>query len=101
MIVLGHLSAAQRRAYHSADNKLTEMGSRDEAVLSAELQDLLADDFDLLLVGFSDGELDKLLADLPEGDGGDKGRGGRHPRAAQSRLAQGRSVVSRGAPAAP
>lgn len=28
---------------------------------------LLAEDFDLSLVGFSDGELDKLLAFVPEG----------------------------------
>jgi len=62
VIVLGHLTEAQRRAYRIADNKLTELGSWDEALLSAELQDLLADDYDLSLVGFSDGELDKLLA---------------------------------------
>ncbi|WP_414633695.1 hypothetical protein [Paracoccus marcusii] len=67
MIVLGHLTEAQRRAYRIADNKLTELGSWDEALLSAELQDLLADDYDLSLVGFSDGELDKLLAFDPDG----------------------------------
>ena len=38
MIVLGHLTEAQRRAYRIADNKLTELGSWDEALLSAELQ---------------------------------------------------------------
>ena len=62
VIVLGHLTEAQRRAYRIADNKLTELGTWDEALLSAELNDLLAEDFDLSLVGFSDGELDKLLA---------------------------------------
>lgn len=66
VIVLGHLSEAQRRAYRIADNKLTELGSWDQALLSGELQSLLADDFDLSLVGFSDGELDKLLAFDPE-----------------------------------
>ena len=40
VIVLGHLTEAQRRAYRIADNKLTELGSWDEALLSAELQDL-------------------------------------------------------------
>ena len=70
VIVLGHLTEAQRRAYRIADNKLTELGSWDEALLSAELNELLADDFDLSLVGFSDGELDKLLAYVPEGEGG-------------------------------
>ncbi len=58
VIVLGHLTEAQRRAYRIADNKLTELGTWDEALLSAELNDLLAEDFDLSLVGFSDGELD-------------------------------------------
>jgi len=45
----------------------------DEALLSAELNDLLAEDFDLSLVGFSDGELDKLLAYVPEGEGEEGG----------------------------
>ncbi|MBD3798282.1 MAG: site-specific DNA-methyltransferase, partial [Campylobacterales bacterium] len=44
-------------------------------LLSAELQDLLADDYDLSLVGFSDGELDKLLAYVAEDDG-EEGRAG-------------------------
>ena len=73
VIVLGHLTEVQRRAYRLADNKLTELGTWDEALLSAELNDLLAEDFDLSLVGFSDGELDKLLAYVPEGDGEDGG----------------------------
>ena len=41
---------------------LTELGSYDEALLAAELQELAADDFDLSVVGFSDAELDQLLA---------------------------------------
>ena len=65
VIVLGHLTEAQRRAYRIADNKLTE-SPWDEALLSAELNELLAEDFDLSLIGFSDGELDKLLAYVPE-----------------------------------
>jgi DNA modification methylase len=76
VIVLGHLTEAQRRAYRIADNKLTELGSWDEALLSAELQDLLADDYDLSLVGFSDGELDKLLAFDPDGGGEEEGGAG-------------------------
>ena len=66
VIVLGHLTEAQRRAYRLADNKLAE-SPWDEALLSAELNELLADGCDLSLVGFSDGELDKLLAYVPEG----------------------------------
>ncbi|MBW7851035.1 MAG: site-specific DNA-methyltransferase [Rhodospirillales bacterium] len=79
VIVLGHLTGEQRRAYRIADNKLTELGSWDEALLSAELQGLLADDFDLSLVGFADGELDKLLAFDPGTDGEDGGAGGSAP----------------------
>ena len=79
VIVLGHLTEAQRRAYRIADNKLTELGTWDEALLSAELNDLLAEDFDLSLVGFSDGELDKLLAYVAEGDGEEGGAGGSVP----------------------
>ncbi len=79
VIVLGHLTEAQRRAYRIADNKLTELGTWDEALLSAELNDLLAEDFDLSLVGFSDGELDKLLAFVSEGDGEEGGAGGSVP----------------------
>ena len=41
VIVLGHLTEAQRRAYRIADNKLAE-SPWDEALLSAELNDLLA-----------------------------------------------------------
>ncbi|MBO6884300.1 MAG: site-specific DNA-methyltransferase [Marivita sp.] len=71
VIVLGHLTEAQRRAYRIADNKLTELGTWDEALLSAELQDLLAEDYDLSLIGFDDGELDALLSAEPEaGTGG-------------------------------
>ena len=62
MIVLDHLTEEQRRAYRIADNKLTELGAWDEALLAGELQELLAEDFDLSLIGFSDAELDQLLA---------------------------------------
>ena len=64
VIVLGHLTEAQRRAYRIADNKRTELGTWDEALLSAELNDLLAEDFYLSLVGCSDGELDTSTARL-------------------------------------
>lgn len=67
VIVLGHLTEAQRRAYRLADNKLTELGSWDEALLSAELQELLAEDYDVSLIGFDDSELDALLS----GEGGE------------------------------
>ncbi|MFO1144400.1 MAG: site-specific DNA-methyltransferase [Amaricoccus sp.] len=73
VIVLDHLTDAQRRAYRIADNKLTELGAWDEALLAGELQELLADDFDLSVVGFSDSELDQLLAGDGDADGGNEG----------------------------
>jgi len=75
VIVLGHLTEAQRRAYRIADNRLAE-SPWDKAALSAELQALLADDFDLSLVGFSDGELDKLLAFDPDSGSEEEGGAG-------------------------
>ena len=105
VIVLGHLTEAQRRAYRIADNRLAE-SPWDEAALSAELNELLAEDFDLSLVGFSDGELDKLLAFEPEGTAKTVMRGGttppvvipEPPRNPASRT--GRSVDPRRSPAA-
>ena len=38
VIVLDHLTKAQRRAYRIADNKLTELGGWDEALLLEELR---------------------------------------------------------------
>ena len=70
VIVLGHLTEAQRRAYRIADNKLTELGEWDEALLRDEIAGLLAEDFDLTLLGISDDDLDALLRD-PEALGGD------------------------------
>lgn len=58
-------SEAKRRAYVIADNRLTDMSTFDPAMLSLEMQDLQAMDYDLSLTGF-DGE--ELLA-LLEGDG--------------------------------
>jgi len=61
VIVLDHLTEEERQAYRISDNKLAE-SLWDEALLAAELQALAADDFDLSLTGFSDAELDQLLA---------------------------------------
>jgi hypothetical protein len=74
VIRLGHLDEAERRAYRIADNKLTEMGDWDEAVLRDEIADLLAEDFDLALLGITDEDLDALLQDPDAiGDGAIEG----------------------------
>jgi ParB-like chromosome segregation protein Spo0J len=64
VIVLDHLSDAQRRALVIADNKLAENAGWDEDLLRTELAALDDMDFDLDLMGFSDEELDNLLGDL-------------------------------------
>jgi hypothetical protein len=64
VVVLDHLSAAQKRAYVIADNKLAELAGWDMSLLSGELADLRDFDFDLELTGFSDAELGGLLDDV-------------------------------------
>jgi DNA modification methylase len=62
VVVLDHLSENQRRAYIIADNKLALNAGWDEATLAAELRDIEVEGMDLALVGFSDKELEDLLA---------------------------------------
>src|SRR5258707_15159654 len=66
VIVLDHLTPAQRRAYLIADNKLAELAGWDEDLLRLELRDLELADFDLEVIGFSDTELRDLLAEPDE-----------------------------------
>ena len=66
VIVLGHLTEAQRRALVLADNKLALNAGWDEEMLRVELQDLEVNGFNLDLIGFSAEELEIILAD-PEG----------------------------------
>ncbi|MBZ0130228.1 MAG: site-specific DNA-methyltransferase [Rhodobacteraceae bacterium] len=73
VIRLGHLDEAERRAYRIADNKLTEMGDWDDALLRDEIAGLLAEDFDLTLLGITDEDLDALLQDPDVGDGATEG----------------------------
>ena len=73
VIRLGHLDDAERRAYRIADNKLTEMGEWDDALLREEIAGLLAEDFDLSLLGIADEDMDALLRDPDELDGDTEG----------------------------
>ena len=63
VIVLDHLTDAQRRAYVLADNKLAELAGWDVEMLSGELIELEAEGYDLTLAGFTDDELAALSAD--------------------------------------
>ena len=69
VIVLDHLTEAQKRAYILADNQLALNAGWDDTLLAAELAALQREDFNLDLIGFEDEELARLLAaqDAAEG----------------------------------
>ena len=79
VVLADELSEAQVRAFRLLANQSANWAEWDEALLSAELNDLLAEDFDLSLVGFTDGELDMLLAYVAEDGGEEGGAGGSVP----------------------
>lgn len=62
VVVLDHLTDAQRRAYIIADNRLALDAGWNEDLLAAELADLKLDGFDLGLTGFDEEELDGIFA---------------------------------------
>lgn len=59
---------AVRKAYIIADNKLAEKAGWDEELLAIELEALKDDGFDLLMTGFSEEEIAKLLSDGEEAE---------------------------------
>ena len=61
VIRLSHLDEAERRAYRMADNQLAELSAWDEAMKRTEVAWLLAEDFDINLIGIPEDELDALL----------------------------------------
>ena len=70
MIVLRHLSEAQKRALVIADNQLAIAGAGwDEEMLRVELALLQDADYDLGLVGFDDVELARLLGQQDAAEG--------------------------------
>jgi hypothetical protein len=89
VIVLDHLSDAQRRAYVLADNRLAEDAGWNVEILARELSDLQAEHADLLgKIGFNDEELaaylgDDFFGDRPafeEADGEGEQEGGGYSR---------------------
>src|ERR1700691_4916034 len=68
VIVLDHLSEAQKRAYVIADNQLALNAGWDDDLLRSELAALQQEDFNLDLIGFDDRDLTKLLADQDADD---------------------------------
>ena len=67
VIELAHMSEAQKRAYVLADNQLALNAGWDDELLRLELADLSELGFDLGLIGFGEGELERLLAGSKEG----------------------------------
>ena len=72
VVVLDHLTPAQKRAYVIADNKLALNAGWDMDLLQEELMGLQLSDFDLSVLGFDDKELASLLdaSSIELGDGG-------------------------------
>lgn len=60
-------SEAQKRAYVLADNKLALNAGWDTELLKVEIEDLSAGGFDVELAGFSEIEVDSLLAQKTDG----------------------------------
>lgn len=74
VIPLGHMSEAQRRAYILADNKISENGGWDEALLAHELAAIAAaGEFDLMLTGFDEDEMAELIGSELAGPAGGAG----------------------------
>ena len=71
VIVLDHLSEAQRRALVIADNRIAEHAGWNEQLLAAEIAALRDEAFDLEVIGFSEAEIHDLLDGLddPAADG--------------------------------
>src|SRR3984893_14302524 len=66
---LSHLSAADKRAYVIADNRLAEKAGWDRELLAIELQALVDLEFDIELTGFETSAVDLSLEEAPEGTG--------------------------------
>lgn len=78
-IRLSHLTEAQKKAYVIADNKLALNAGWDELLLRNEVLDLQDLSYDLKLLGFSEEELNAMLADIAEEEMPDLASGDRQP----------------------
>src|SRR5262249_17058997 len=71
---LSHLSAAQKRAYILADNRIAEKAGGDREILAIELQSLIELEFEMDVIGFEPAEIDLILDEAgeaaPEGETG-------------------------------
>ena len=58
-------SAADKRAYVIADNKLALLSTWDATLLKSEIEFLIADEFEIETTGFSTAEIDLMFDDQP------------------------------------
>ena len=62
VVLADELSETQIKAFRLLANQSANWAEWDELLLSSELNDMLAEDYDLSLIGFDDAELEALLA---------------------------------------
>ena len=65
-VQVADLNKNQAKAYRIADNRLNENASWDAKLLNLEFNELLAENIDLDILGFSNDELDNLLLKTDE-----------------------------------
>lgn len=65
-VLVTHLDARQKRAFKIADKKLTAQSAWDWSKLSAGIDSLLDEGFDVDVLGFDDAEFDNLLSSVGE-----------------------------------
>ncbi len=100
VIVLDHLTDAQRRALVIADNRIAEHAGWDAQMLAAEIAALRDEAFDLEVIGFSEAEIHDLLDGLddPAADGigfGGQPAGSGDPAAAPAAAAPSTTLAER------
>jgi hypothetical protein len=88
---VSHLSPAEQRAFVIADNRLAELAGRDRDTLAIELQGLIELEFAVEITGFDMGEIELILHDEEEDEGGKEKTGA----GAKTANSTGGSAVSR------
>lgn len=78
VVVLDHLTEAQKKAYILVDNKLAENASWNEELLQEEIVALNLQDFDISILGWDEDEIREIMeydSAFGEGEGEGEGRG--------------------------
>jgi hypothetical protein len=72
---VNHLSPAEQRAFRIADNRLAELAGWDRDTLAIELEGLIELDFAVEVTGFDMGEIELILLNDEEDEGGQEKTG--------------------------